>query len=102
LSSRTQSSHPNKARQHSIQDEVKFYGVVSLLCESGVHVESSSRVLTLQKHNTENSKHVVTGKELRGFSPNSYIHDSVSDLYIPLVGLPILLQENRCAEGGNL
>jgi hypothetical protein len=36
-------------------------------------VGSSSRILTLQKHNTENSKHVFTGKELRGYSPNSYI-----------------------------
>jgi hypothetical protein len=41
------------------------------------------------------------GKELRGYSPNFYIHVSVSDLCIPLVGLPILLQENRWAERGN-
>jgi hypothetical protein len=34
--------------------------------------------------------------------PNSYIHVSVSDLYIPLIGLPILLQENRWAERGNI
>jgi hypothetical protein len=38
--------------------------------------------------------------ELRGYSPNSYIYlyilyipTSVGDLYIPLIGLPILLQE---------
>jgi hypothetical protein len=36
----------------------------------------------LQRHNTENSKKIFPGKELRGFSPNSYIHVSVSDLYI--------------------
>jgi hypothetical protein len=35
------------------------------------------------------------GKELRGYSHNSYIHVPVSVLYIPLIGLPILLQENR-------
>jgi hypothetical protein len=29
-----------------------------------------------------------------------FIHVSVSDLYIPLIGLPILLQENRRAERG--
>ncbi len=40
---------------------------------------------TLQRHSTENSKHV---------------HVSVSDLCIPLIGLPILLQENRWAERG--
>jgi hypothetical protein len=30
-------------------------------------------------------------KELREYSPNSYIQVSVSDLFIPLIGLPILL-----------
>jgi hypothetical protein len=28
-------------------------------------------------------------KELHGYSPNSYIHVSVSDLYNPLIGQPI-------------
>jgi hypothetical protein len=39
-------------------------------------------------------------KEMHGYSPNFYIHVSVSELYIPLIGLPILLQENRCTERG--
>jgi hypothetical protein len=33
--------------------------------------------------------------KLRGLSPNSRIHVSVSDIYIPKISLPILLQENR-------
>jgi hypothetical protein len=37
----------------------------------------------MQRHNTENSKLIFLGKELRGYSLNSYIHVSVSDLYIP-------------------
>jgi hypothetical protein len=41
----------------------------------------------------ENSKQIFTEKELRGHSPNVYIHVSVSDLYIPTIFLPILLQE---------
>jgi hypothetical protein len=52
-------------------------------------------------HNTENSKPIFLEKKMRGYSPTSYIHVSVSDLYIPLIGLPILLQENRWAEFGN-
>jgi hypothetical protein len=40
--------------------------------------------------------------KLRGLSPNSYIHVSVSDLYIPTVGLSILLQENRWTDHGNI
>ncbi len=50
----------------------------------------------LQGHNTENSKQIFPEKDLRGNSPYSNVHVSVSDLYIPLIGLPFLLQENRC------
>ncbi len=56
----------------------------------------------LQRQNTENLNQIFPGKELRGYSPNSYIHVSVSDLYIPQIGLPVLLQENRRAERGNI
>jgi hypothetical protein len=55
----------------------------------------------LLRHNNEHSKQILTEKELRGYSPNSYIHVSVSDLCIPMIGLPILLQQNRWAERGN-
>ncbi len=42
-------------------------------------------------------------KELRSICPNFYIHISVSDLYIPTVGLPFwLLQENRWTDRGNI
>jgi hypothetical protein len=59
---------------------------------------------TMIEHNTENSKQIFPEKELRGYSPNSYnyIHVSMSDLYIPLIGLHILLQENRWTELGNI
>jgi hypothetical protein len=44
---------------------------------------------------------------MRGHSPNSYIHVSVSDfsvsdLYIPTIGLTILLQENRWTDRGSI
>jgi hypothetical protein len=55
---------------------------------------------TLQRQNTENSKQIFPAKELHGYSPSFYIHVSVSDLYIPVIGLPILLQENRCSNVG--
>jgi hypothetical protein len=48
---------------------------------------------TLQRTNNENSKHMFPEKELRGHSPNFQIQVSVADLYIPTIGLPILLQE---------
>jgi hypothetical protein len=53
-------------------------------------------------HCIENSKQIFPAKELRGLSPNSYIHVSVSDSYIPTIGLPILLQENRWTDRGNI
>jgi hypothetical protein len=52
-----------------------------------------SRGHALQRTNTENSKRIFSEKELRGHSPNFHIHVSVSDLYIPTIDLPILLQE---------
>jgi hypothetical protein len=53
---------------------------------------------TLQSHNNENSEQIFPEKELRGYNPNSCIHVSVIDLYIPLISLAILLQENRWTE----
>jgi hypothetical protein len=48
---------------------------------------------TLQRTNTENWKQQFPEKELRGHNPYFHIHVSVSDLYIPTMDLPILLQE---------
>jgi hypothetical protein len=53
----------------------------------------------LQRHNSEKSKQIFPEKEFRGISPNFNIHVSVSDLYIPRIGLPILLQEFRIKGG---
>jgi hypothetical protein len=39
---------------------------------------------------------------LRCLSPNFYMHVSVSNLYIPTFGLPILLQDNRWTNRGNM
>jgi hypothetical protein len=47
----------------------------------------------LQRQNTEISKQIFPEKEYRGLSPNFHIHASVSDLYIPTIGLPTLLKE---------
>jgi hypothetical protein len=55
---------------------------------------------TLQRHNIKNSKQIFPEKELRGYSLNTHIHVSVSDLYISLISLPILLQENRWTKRG--
>jgi hypothetical protein len=48
--------------------------------------------LALQRHCTENWKQIFPGKKLRGLVPNSYIHVSGSDLYIPSskIGGPIV------------
>ncbi len=48
---------------------------------------------SLQRQNTEISKQIFPDKEFRGLSPNFHIHTSVSDLYIPIIGMPILLEE---------
>jgi hypothetical protein len=51
------------------------------------------RKVALQRQNTEISKQIFPGKEYRGLSPNIHIHASVSNLYIPTIGMPVLLEE---------
>jgi hypothetical protein len=46
--------------------------------------------------------YVFPEMKLRGLVSNSYILVSVSDLYIPRIGPPILLQPNRRADRGNI
>jgi hypothetical protein len=58
--------------------------------------------ITLQRHNIENSKQIFPEKELCGLSPNFHIHVSVSNLYIPTIDLPILLQGNMWTDPGNI
>ncbi len=53
-------------------------------------------------HCTENRIHKFPEKELRGLSPNSYIHVSVSNLYIPRIDPHIWLQQKRQADPGNI
>jgi hypothetical protein len=48
---------------------------------------------TLQRQNAENLKQIFPEKEYRGLSPNFHIHVSVSELYIPTMGLPVLLEK---------
>jgi hypothetical protein len=40
--------------------------------------------------------------KLGGLIPNSYIHISAGDLCIPRSSLPLLLQENRWTNRGNI
>jgi hypothetical protein len=49
-------------------------------------------------------KQIFPEKEYRGPSPNSHIHVSVSELYIPTMGLPFLLEEigNMWTDPGNI
>jgi hypothetical protein len=57
---------------------------------------------TLQRLITENSRQIFPEQELCGLIPNFHIHVSVSDLYIPMIGLPILLQEKIWTDPGNI
>jgi hypothetical protein len=56
-------------------------------------VERFLPLITLQRQNAENLKQIFPEKEYRGISPNFHIHVSVSELYIPTMGLPVLLEE---------
>jgi hypothetical protein len=56
---------------------------------------TSNRVVVpaLQRQNAENLKQIFPEKEYCGINPNFHIHVSVSELYIPTMGLPFLLEE---------
>jgi hypothetical protein len=76
-------------------DKIEFcYGAAFFLLSAGCNA--------LKRHYNENSKQRFPEKELRGLSPNSYIHVSACDLYIPTIGLPILLQKNSWTDFGNI
>jgi hypothetical protein len=53
-------------------------------------------------HCKEDSIDVLPEIKLRGLVSNSYIHVSVSDLYIPTIGSSILLQQNMQADRWNI
>jgi hypothetical protein len=62
--------------------------------------KSSFYLPALQRQNaenlnfeTENLKQIFPEKEYWGISPNFHIHVSVSEVYIPTMGLPFLLEE---------
>jgi hypothetical protein len=57
---------------------------------------------TLQGNYTEIRKKYSQKKKLLGLRPNFHIHVSVSDLHIPTIGLPILLQENMWPDPGKI
>jgi hypothetical protein len=47
----------------------------------------------LQRTNAEKTKQIFPENELRGHSSSFYIYVSMSDLYIPMIDLLLLLQE---------
>jgi hypothetical protein len=53
-------------------------------------------------HCKENPIYVFLFWESRGLSPNFSIHVSVSDLYIPMIGPDISLQQNRKIDPRNI
>ncbi len=63
-----------------------------------VHVNVTSS----QLHCNKIPIYVFLFWELRGLSPNFYIHVFVSDLYIPRIGQHILLKQNRQIDLGNI
>jgi hypothetical protein len=54
---------------------------------------------TLKRQNAENLKQIFPEKEYRGLSPNIHNYVSVSELYIPTMGLHHVLLEEICRPG---
>jgi hypothetical protein len=56
----------------------------------------------MYSHNLNGAASLFPKKNYNVLSPNVRIHVSVGDLYIPRIGLPILLQPNRQTDPGNI
>jgi hypothetical protein len=54
------------------------------------------------QHCKEDPIYAFPEMKLRGLVPSFHIHVSVSDLYIPWIGPPILLQKNRQTDPENI
>jgi hypothetical protein len=76
---------------HEGFDRYKYIYIVPLI--RVLTGTSSFMSFSLQRQNAENLKQIFPEKEYRGLSPNFHIHVSVSELYIPMMGLPFLLEE---------
>jgi hypothetical protein len=79
-----------------------FLGIMqACACLTDIHFPRSSAVHCKEPMPQIRNKYSQQ-EELRGHSSNFHIHVSVSDLYIPTIGLPILLQENMWTDPGNI
>ncbi len=77
---------------------IKLHNLNSLFYKKS----SDSGRLFLYPHCTQNLIYVFSEMKLLGLVPNSYIHVSVSDLLIPMIGLPLWLQRNRQTSPRNI
>ncbi len=76
---------------------ILFLNITWYIYMNDESINSHGESIDFIRHSTEKSKHIFPEKELGGHSPNFHIHVSVSYLlyiYIPRMGLHILLQEN--------
>ncbi len=85
---------PNRATYEEHEEKHQHVGPHNQLPHILYNVQIFSLIqYTLQRQNAENLKQIFSEKEYRGLSPNFHIHVSVSELYIPTLGLPFLLEE---------
>jgi hypothetical protein len=77
-----------KLSQGFIPEKMRTHGT-----PSKATITNKTHPAALQRKKNEISKQIFPAKEYRGLSPNFHIHAFVSDLYIPTIGLSILLEE---------
>ncbi len=65
-------------------------------------LSATSSLLNTAKKQYRKLKQIFLENEFRRHSPNFHIHVSVSDLIIPTINLPILLQEKFLTNPGNI
>jgi hypothetical protein len=93
-------SHANVAQSSLYM----FVYVQMSFANVAVSVPVSSIICPVQlcSYCNENTIYLFLFWEFRGLSTNIRIHVSVSDLYIPRIGLHIFLLQNRQTDPGNI
>jgi hypothetical protein len=74
----------------------------SELCDPMAQVTQTKLYKQLFAVHAKKFRFMFPRKGLRGLSPNILIYVSVSDLYISTIGPPIILQQNRQTNRGNI
>ncbi len=91
-----------RSRAEQTWSAVRLFAIISRMTSVYLHQWHYISIKCPWSHCNDKPIYVFPEKELHGLSPNFHIHVAVSNLYIPRIGPPIFLQQNRQTDCGNI